>query len=116
MKINDYPAPIREAWAMHEAFRKLGYPAGCIFVHRNPDGELFVVLRHSCRQFAVSCGLAGDNWQSEWNGFAEAVNDHSFSDKDLEQIWESSWVRQNSVGMLLKMAEKGFEPSVKELN
>jgi hypothetical protein len=107
-----FPSPIREAWAVHEAFRRLGFPSGSIFMHRNPspDENLCVVLRHCGKQFAVTVGKVNDDWEAEWECFGSGVNSGAFSETELYEIWDGSFVRNNAVSLLLGLRDKGIEP------
>lgn len=109
MTPDDFDPIFSEAWAAHEAFRKLGFPSDVIFMHRNPDGGLHVVLKHRGLQFAVTVGVvAADTWEADWTRFAEAVNSRQFSDVVLQTLWEQSAALRGSTPMLVAMHNKGF--------
>jgi hypothetical protein len=101
----------REAWAVHEALRKLGFASDQIFMHRNPapDNMLLVVLRHQGKQLATTIGRVGDGWEAEWGDFVNYANDAA-NEPELLEIYEASWVRQQYVPLLLKLSEKGIKP------
>jgi hypothetical protein len=110
--IAEYAAPFREGWAVHEAFRRLGFPPDSIHVHKNPspDDNLCVVLRHIGKQFAVTVGKVTDDWEAEWTAFAQSVNSHGFTEAELYDVWDGSFVANNTVSLLLGLKAKGIEP------
>lgn len=122
--IGEYAQAYLEAWAAHEAFRRLGFPAGTIFVHKNPapDHDLLVVILHGRgpeqKRFAVTAGPVPveDDWQKEWTEFGESVRSGVFTEEELQAVWEYSWVKANSVDLLKSMLAKGFPIGLKGIN
>lgn len=105
-------APVyREAYATHEAFRRLGFTPDQIFVHRNPAPllDLMVVVVHHGAQFAVSVGRVEDDWKTQWGDMVELVRSDP-DEAERMQIWESSRIASNTVGLLMSLAAKGIEP------
>jgi len=100
-----------EAYATHEAFRRLGFSSDQIFVHRNPAPllDLMVVVRHHGTQFAVSVGRVEDDWQTRWGDMVALVRSDP-GDHDLRHIWESSLISRHTVGLILDLEAKGIEP------
>jgi hypothetical protein len=101
----------REAWAVHEALRKLGFTADQIFMHRNPspDDTLLVVLRHQGKQLATTIGKVPDGWEDEWGEFVRYANDAA-NEAAMLEIYEASWVRQHYVPLLMALSTKGIRP------
>jgi hypothetical protein len=116
MKTTDFLPVYSEAWATHEAFRRLGYPASAIFLHRNPDGVLMIALRHIDKQFAVSLGKVGKRWAKDWARFIDAVNEGKFSEEDLLEVWSTSAACREGASLLGHMALKGMPLSLYKEN
>lgn len=109
-----YPAALREALAVHEAFRKLGFTPEQIYMHRNPKPhrDIVVVVIHLERQFAVTCGGQELNrkWKERWRELVERYNRGDFSEDEFQAWYDRSFVGTRHVELLLGLAQKGIAP------
>jgi hypothetical protein len=108
MKLADIPPLLKEALAVHEAFRKLAFTPDEIFIHPSTTKLRVVVIRGDNR-FAVDVGvntIPMAEFERTWGEAVEAWN----TGKDFEQkaIWENSAVRRDAVGFVVALLDKGF--------
>jgi hypothetical protein len=111
--IATYPDPLVEALATHEFLRKCGFASEQIFVHRNPEPllDVVVVLKHLGKQFVVSCGMFDSSeWQTLWTAIVENYNSGKISEAEFQCRYSTSWVFTNRISMLWALHEKGIEP------
>ena len=115
---DDFDIVYREAWAIHQAYRRLGYPSENIALHQNPDGVLCVILKHMTLQFAVTVGVVQPGWETTWSQFSEAVNNGTFTDDDLMRVWQDSVVCRNvnRVSLFDALKLKGFPLDLNRTN
>lgn len=117
MKLTDLHPTIQEALALHEAFRRLKFPADDIFVivGNAPEGPaLFVqARRHGC-EFTATAGLYepppdfAERWAkvtAAWNGDGKTMT------LDHKTIWEGSNVKRRVFDFVMAMYAKGMLPS-----
>ena len=112
MKLDDFPQPVKEALAYHEAFRRLGFPADDIFFAVSPK-EAQVQLHSQGLQFACGVGLLPARYKTQaastklWAQACEVWN--AADNKDIcESVWNFSHAKREIVGMLAAMTDKGF--------
>ena len=110
-----YPEAIRECWAVHQAFRALGFPAGDIYV-ANAQNGLSVVLRSQGKEFIVNlCGYQSEEavnaFLEQWPAFVALSNDGQFDQAALDNIYHASNVMQNKFEFVAAMVAKGILPS-----
>jgi len=104
---SDFSHQVRESWANHEAFRRLGFSADEIFVAVDVV-RAYTVLRAQGLEFVVVLGDIEDGFLDGWSMFAECSNRNAFAEEDLQEVWEESWVKNNSVCLVTAMTDKGF--------
>lgn len=119
VKLTSYEAPYREAYAIFESFRRLGYPADDIFVGFGhvvgfgPD-QLFVQLRSDDLLFVAVAGkVAGNraNVLDKWTRFATAVN--AAPQHEVRKLWKGTSLGRDEAqfGQLVTaLLSKGFTP------
>jgi len=104
-----------EALCIHEALRRLGYPAADIFVGQTEAQQLLVVLRHKDREFVIDVVPAGswavmpeaeftETWQTAvavWKAQALA---------DAYEAYERSDIRKRSVELITLLTLRGLYP------
>jgi hypothetical protein len=110
----DYPAPLREALAVHEAFRKLGFTSDQIYIHRNPEplSDIVVVIYQHGKSLATTLGrLEGEeaDWRGQWKELVERFNAGEI-DTDFDAFYEQSYIRAHYVDLLFMLNAKGIEP------
>ena len=118
-----YPEPIRECWAVHQAFRALGFAPEEIYVaigkdarHPQFEAALFVVLRAQGKEFLVTLDgyaseAAAEAAVNQWEAFATFSNDGTFDEGVLKVIYDTSNVIQNKVEFITALYNKGIRPS-----
>jgi len=123
-EIGEYDQAYLEAWAMHEALRRLGFPAETIFLHKNPppEGDLIVVVkrgqgsREKRLNITVGPPREDEDWEAEWTAFGRSVNAREFTEDELQAVWEHSWVREHTVELVQALMAKGFPINLKGMN
>lgn len=113
---------IRECWAVHQAFRSLGFLPDNIYIsvgrdirHPQADACLFVVLKAQGKDFTVTVGAYPSEEKATaavgtWHNFVTLANGGAFERESLDKIYESSHVFANSVELVLSLHEKGIRP------
>ncbi len=111
------PEPLRDALAVHEAFRKLRFTPDEIFIHPTPRG-LQVVLRAQEREFVVDVGprnmgraayitLCRDpQFVEKWSAAVELWNEGT--DEERKSIWRDAPIIERSVEFVTGLVAKGF--------
>ena len=118
-----YPEEVRECWAVHQAFRALGFAPEDIYVavggdarHPEFNAALFVVLKAQGKEFIVTLGGYASEEQAEavlqqWEAFATFSNDGAFDEGVMTSIYEMSNVMQNKVEFVTALFNKGIRPT-----
>jgi len=107
------PRVIREALAVHEAFRRLGFPSEQIFVLPGAGAaDLFaVVLKYDGdKQYVVTSGEQGmsfDEMMSRWPRAVEAWN--SGPETVRQAIWEGSEILGRAFDLAASLMDRGIE-------
>lgn len=100
---------LNEALAVHEVFRRLGFPADDIFVGADIE-KLFVELRSQGKTFVVTCGH-GDYAQEQiaegWTRKCNAWN-KTMTHEERELIYRNSSILKQSVKLLFALRTRGF--------
>lgn len=112
MEFCDLPAVFREAFACHEAFRKLGFESDDIFVMTDAGRQVGMVLRTQGKEFTVILGflpgrMTREEFETLWVEASECVNS-KFSKEDLDQMYENSGIFQHRESLVRGLALKGF--------
>jgi hypothetical protein len=119
----DFPETIQECWAVHQAFRALGFSPDDIYVMvakeaTRPDCEaaLFSVLKAQGHEFSVTLGLysseeAANADVAQWTEFVNMANGGAFSTDDLSEIYKESSIFENRVQFITALHNKGIRPS-----
>lgn len=111
MRAADINPSFREALAVHEAFRKLGYSPEQIFVTLTSDSRLFVILKHLGREFAVFCGelaMSEPDFYAAWPTLVTAVNGGAVAEEELNNLYRDSYVYRERLGFLAALKAKGI--------
>jgi hypothetical protein len=100
-----------EALAVQEMLRTLGFPPDDIFVAYYPDG-IFVVLKTQGKELSVSCGEHPNGcddleFEKMWRDTVNAWN-NTLTDDDMRQIIDRSKLRDDAVGLLGAIVNKGI--------
>jgi hypothetical protein len=117
---------LRECLAFHEAFRRLGYPSAHIFVAIHGAEALkggivpWCVLRSPLLPRPVNMMCAIEPFSAEeqaefselWPRFAIAWNE-SMTAADRLDIWQSSYVANNSGEFVVKMLQLGHRSDIR---
>ncbi len=100
---------LNEALAVHEAFRRLGFPPEDIFVGADIE-KLFVELRSQGKTLLVTCG-EGIYDQADierlWEAKATAWNT-TMTFEEREAIYRPSSVLKQAIKLLFALRIKGF--------
>lgn len=117
----EYTTPIKECWAAHEVFRRLGFPPEDIYVATHQEATtpwipltLFVVLKTQGKEFLVTCGGSyksqkeADAAFREYSEFINALKQGAFSEEQLTEVYEGSYIVNNSVQLLMALSNKGI--------
>lgn len=108
-----FPGPFREALAVHECIRKLGFSSSQVFMHRNPPPrhDIVVVLKHRGKQLATTVGIYDkDDWQEQWTKLVHLFNGNQIGESEFWDWYEKSWVNQHKIEFLTVMESKGISP------
>lgn len=115
--IYDFSVTVRELWSIHEAYRKLAFPAADIDMVTNAvlEGQLGycgMQVTQGDKTFVVSVPrpMSEQELFNEWGLFVEALK--SMSDSELNAVYAGSFIRNNSVGLLIGLQVKGFDTSI----
>lgn len=101
----------REALAVHEAFRRLGFASDDLFFCVANKNQVFVKLIHEGKDFAVICGqfnVPAKQLFDEWKALLEEVNDGSLPEDTMQEIWASSFVYKGRASFITALLTKGF--------
>jgi hypothetical protein len=117
----EYPEPVKECWAVHQALRALGFKPEDIYVALGKDAmrplstiALFVVLRVEGKEFIVTLAVYDSEAEAEvtltlWSAFVDLFNDQIFDDVVMDDIYEGSNVIQNKVAFIVALQNKGLQ-------
>lgn len=102
---------IREALAMHEALRRLGFPSEAIYLHLPDVSQVRVVLQHEGRTFAYDAGNRGElsraEYARQWEEAAAWWNAEG-STAEKEAIYAGSGIYNQAVRLIRVLRQKGF--------
>ena len=119
--MNAFPKEILEAWAVHEALRRLGFLPEEIFVSMdNPEGFLFVVLIAQEKTFGINIGkppFSEEEFFGLWEKFTHGLA--TFPDEFLQNAWDNSVIRTKTPEFVMALLQKGFNMTpggIKHLN
>jgi len=110
---------LREALAVHEAFRRLGFTADEIFLklgpmHGSPSvhTHLQVVLRAQDKAFTVDIDAAAagvvDDVRASWQALVSWWNSPDTPELERKELWTSSQVLKDGAAFCLALLERGF--------
>lgn len=114
---------LHEVWAIHQAFRKLGFSADNIFVTNDGIDRargivcVSVVLKTHGTLFCVTTDPVDDydQFRTEWLAFLETANTH-MSELELARIWARSHVSKQTVALVHALMAKGIPVNAKHTN
>lgn len=119
MKLDDYPTAIKEGLAYHEAFRRLGFPPDDIYFATYASNHVQIQLKSDGKTFRVDLGMFPARFSQEEIGqmWAKAVELWNTADSaEAMSIWNFSHAKNQAVGLLMRMQEKGFRISKSRKN
>jgi hypothetical protein len=109
---DDVPRAFRIALGVHEAYRRMGFPAESLYAHRNDDGEFMYVLKEQGRTFAFTCGPIELNEEGCEAAWAKTVTFFTSDSKKATRLWGQLWRefegQMDMALFLAKILEKGF--------
>jgi hypothetical protein len=104
----------RELWAVHEFYRKLGFPSENIFVTMNKDTKILgCMLKHNGEQYEITLGRVDqqpNKFYDGWEQVCNCINNGTVTDEELDEAWNNSAVLMKAPEILLSMKAKGIEP------
>ncbi len=102
---------VRELLALHECFRKMGYPADELFVasYRGNSAVQFVLDRGG-KKFTIDIaqGLDLDAVLKEWPRAAAWWNSPTTKDSERASIYNGSEFMKNKGGLVAALVMRGF--------
>lgn len=115
----NFPQAVYEAWACHEAFRRLGFSADDIYVIGQPSANnggrpaIHSVLRTQGRELVVICGVYETEEElkevlNKYGIFLELYNAGLMSESKMRQRYERSMVGQDRLGFVGAIQRKGI--------
>ena len=113
MKVADFPPVVREALAVHELFRRLGFRSEDIYIEfYDKLKEVAVLLKAQGTDFRVFIGGSApythEQFRALWLKSIAAVN--AMSDEEAAPIWEGSKVRNECIQIAERLLAKGLVP------
>jgi len=119
--MNEFAAPILEAWATWEMLRRLQFSASDIFWEfvqtmnaiPGPGIALNVVLRTQGKDLTVTCShrLPEDvarQMHLDADQFQKLLSEGHFDETEMKTLFEESYAWKNKVGLLNALRAKGF--------
>ena len=112
MNLLEQPQALREAVAVFEAFRRLGFPSSAIYLVPS-HGSVAIRVVWEGNDFTVTCGPApgtAEEIAAQWTEIASAIP--TVPESHLDHVYVNSLVRRQSVDMLVALQAKGLHPPV----
>lgn len=112
MDLKKVEKPYREALAVHEALRRLGFEPEEIYVGHNNFGQFWVQLESQGKKFIADCGYIHEPSESvdrRWKEIVAAVVDGSITNESFDLALRDSEVYRNSASFVSTLKRKGFE-------
>ncbi len=113
MKLEEVPPAYREAVAVHEAFRRLGFKSEDLYFRMANVNQVFIQwLGKNNENFSVVCGeVDGDKEHvfQLWTDLVKSIVSGDFPEESLQQIFNESHIFKNSVGFLTALHRKGID-------
>lgn len=110
----DYSKTVRELWALHNAFRRLGFPADDIYmcpdtILHGETGYAGIQVSQNGKTFAVSVprDSTAEELVKEWDRFCAQLPE--FKDWELNAIYVASFAREAGAGIVIGLQAKGFK-------
>lgn len=104
-------ATVEEAWACHEALRKLGFESKDIFLSIVEDRVQMILRYKNLQVFGVPVGtLPADKrgaFLNDWGAFCKRANAADRFDPDLVRIYENSNVVAHATELVSRLVEAG---------
>lgn len=106
-RLTDLPPVIREALAVHEAFRRLGVASADIyFVQYRDQPFVSIEARQGDKRFPVAVGDAFDGIEDVWSAATRAWNAAPTSEQMA--VFEASAVYNNTSRFMSALIDHGF--------
>jgi hypothetical protein len=101
------PLAFREALAMHQMLRRLGFRADDIYVVRGRDGDVFVQLRAQELKWHAYCGVvpSPDTFEADWRAAADWWNEGG---PNREALYAASAIARAQVPLVVALMRHGF--------
>lgn len=123
MRFSEYPTYLKDLWASHEAFRRLGFSSDDIYVLVGRDGidplhrwTLFSLLKAQKKEFCITISYHVQKKKAvesvvrkEWPPFVARINAREFDNEELHTHFHE-WLGRNGGAMSFTAAvmNKGF--------
>lgn len=118
-KLADYPPVYRELYAMHEFFRRLGFPSDNLNVLMDRENNVGYVLSWKGQEHTIRLGKIIGITQPEffavWGEIIELINGGTIEEEELQDAWYGSVIFQRKEEVMQNMIARGLHP-VKGLN
>ena len=105
-----HPA-IKEALAVHEAYRRLHFTADEIFVVLDKQRQLFVMVRRGGREFHTLVGVdfqaTADTLRAHWEQACHAWN-VTMTEAERQAIYSASRISKTAAPFVAAIVAKGF--------
>jgi len=128
-KMRRYEAPILEAWATWEIFRKLGFAADDIYwlfsntlnAIPRPGVALNIQLKTQNKEFTVTCSQRlsegeARRLESSSRKFQEQLSSASFDEAEMIDVLHESFAWKNKSDLLVALVSNGFVFPFKTMN
>lgn len=109
--LKSLPAPYKEAFAMHELLRRLGFGPDDIYAMYS-EGVLIIVLRSQGLEFSMNVGPLNhtyEEFEETWKKFLFKLKRYEIDEDALVKVWTESEVFKNKVNILFALVTKGFK-------
>ena len=111
----EFQSSIKEALAVHEGLRKVGFEAEDIYVRPQElqDGSILVHVSITNKdiEFGIAVGLFNGSrkeLESQWEEASRWWNTRA-TDDQLDDIWENSKMRTAGEGIIEQLVRRGVE-------
>lgn len=104
---------VAETWACHEALRRAGFRSDDIYIIPDANqGEVYVQLQAQGKEFNMRVGPRGmsvEEFESKWKQWCADIQ--TIAEDELQQLWESSFIRRRVIPLVADLTVKGFRLS-----
>lgn len=113
--IYDFSRTVRELWAIHNAYRLLGFPADDISlvpdaILNGRTGYAGLQVKQGAKTFVTSIPrpMTAEAVVEEWSRLCAQI--HEFKDQELDAVYATSFIRNDGgLGLIWGLQSKGFK-------